>query len=73
MQCKKDGLVIIRHNNLADEWGDLCAAATTLSAVAHEPLINYGGLRTLTGAAAVETEDKEKERRKEEEMEDRKG
>ena len=73
MKYKKGGLVTIRHNHLADEWGDICAAAITLSAVAHETLINYGELRTVNGAAAVETEDKEKERRKEEEMEDRKG
>ena len=51
MKCKRGGLVTVRHNNVADEWGALYAAALTPSAVAHEPLINYDGRRMVKGGA----------------------
>jgi len=40
--CKKGGLVVIRHNDLAAEWHELCATALTPSAVSDEPLIHTG-------------------------------
>ena len=67
LKFKKVGLITIRHNNVAYEWGDLCASDLTPSAVSHEPLTNYGGLWTVTGETAVETEEDDTERRKEEE------
>ena len=52
LAVKKFGLVTIRHNDVVDELGSLCASAITPSAVTHKPLINYGGKRTVTGATA---------------------
>ena len=43
MYFNKLGLVIIRHNDMTDKWGALCATDITPSDVAHESLINYGG------------------------------
>jgi hypothetical protein len=40
LSCKKGGLVIIRHNEIRDELGALCAQALTNSAIRDEPLIN---------------------------------
>jgi hypothetical protein len=40
--CKKGGLVLLRHNDVAAEWHTLCAAALTPSAVSDEPLILTG-------------------------------
>jgi hypothetical protein len=42
MSCKKGGLVLLRHNDVADEWHHLCAQALTPSAVSDEPLIHRG-------------------------------
>jgi hypothetical protein len=42
MSCKKGGLVLLRHNNVAAEWHHLCAQALTPSAVSDEPLIHRG-------------------------------
>jgi len=42
LTCKKGGLVVIRHNDLAAEWHELCATALTPSAVSDEPLIHTG-------------------------------
>ena len=39
LQCKKGGLVILRHNEVRDEIAALAAAALTPSAVRTEPLI----------------------------------
>ena len=40
LNCKKDGLVILRHNELRDQLAALAAAAFTPSAVRLEPKIN---------------------------------
>jgi hypothetical protein len=40
MQCKKGGLVTIRHNDLRDTYHHLCAQAHKPSAVIGEPLIH---------------------------------
>jgi hypothetical protein len=42
MSCKKGGLVLLRHNDVAAEWHHLCAKALTPSAVSDEPLIHTG-------------------------------
>jgi hypothetical protein len=42
MSCKKGGLVLLRHNDVAAEWHHLCAQALTPSAVSDEPLIHSG-------------------------------
>ena len=42
MSCKKGGLVLLRHNDVAAEWHHLCAQALTPSAVSDEPLIHRG-------------------------------
>jgi hypothetical protein len=48
LTCKKGGLVLLRHNDLAAEWHELCATALTPSAVSDEPLIHSG--RVTQGA-----------------------
>jgi hypothetical protein len=40
MSCKKGGLVMLRHNDVAAEWHHLCAQALTPAAVTDEPLIH---------------------------------
>jgi hypothetical protein len=42
MSCKKGGLVLLRHNDVAAEWHSLCASALSASAVSDEPLILTG-------------------------------
>jgi hypothetical protein len=42
LSCKRGGLVLLRHNDVAAEWHQLCAAALTPSAVSDEPLILSG-------------------------------
>jgi hypothetical protein len=42
MTCKKGGLVLLRHNDVAAEWHHLCALALTPAAVSDEPLIHTG-------------------------------
>ena len=39
MSCKKGGLILQRHNDVAAEWGHLCGQALTPSCVSDEPLI----------------------------------
>ena len=39
MSCRKGGLILQRHNDLAAEWGQLCGQAFTPSTVSDEPLI----------------------------------
>ena len=39
MSCRKGGLILQRHNDIATEWGQLCAQALTPSVVTDEPLI----------------------------------
>jgi hypothetical protein len=40
MTCKKGGLVMLRHNDVAAEWHHLCAQALTPAAITDEPLIH---------------------------------
>jgi hypothetical protein len=42
MSCKKGGLVLIRHNDVKDEWNHLCSQAFTPSNVSDEPFILSG-------------------------------
>ena len=42
MSCKKGGLILLRHAELAQEWHTLCAQALTPTAVSDEPLISQG-------------------------------
>ena len=51
-QCKIGGLITLRHNILAYDWGDLCGKALTPSAVSDEPRINTGRLLTGRGGGA---------------------
>jgi hypothetical protein len=56
MTCKKGGLVMLRHNNVAAEWHHLCAQALTPSAVSDEPLIHRGRDGNAGANAAGEEE-----------------
>ena len=40
--CKKGGLILHHHDDVADEWGEMCARALKPSAVADKPLIHTG-------------------------------
>ena len=40
LSCKKGGLVVARHNEVAGEWHTLCARALTAAAASDEPLIH---------------------------------
>jgi hypothetical protein len=42
MSCKKGGMVLLRHNDVAAEWHHLCAQTLTPAAVSDEPLIHQG-------------------------------
>ena len=42
MSCKKGGLILLRHSDLANDWNELCAHALSPSAVSDEPLIHNG-------------------------------
>ncbi len=55
LTCKKGGLVLLRHNDVAAEWHHLCAQALTPSAVSDEPLIHSGrdSTGTSTNSAAI--------------------
>ena len=53
LQCKKGSIITIFHNDVSDGWGALCDSALTPSIVYHEPLINYGGKRTVMGATVA--------------------
>eukprot|EP00804_Cyclotella_cryptica_P017223 CCRYP_013149-RE/>CCRYP_013149-RE protein AED:0.29 eAED:0.33 QI:0/-1/0/1/-1/1/1/0/324 len=51
LNCKKGGLVSLRHNDVRDEWAHLCGLALGESLVTTEPLIFYGdGMRTQPGS-----------------------
>ena len=40
LTCKKGGLILLRHNDVAAEWHSMCAAAFTPSAVSNKLLIH---------------------------------
>ena len=73
LHCKRGGLVTVCHNDVSAEWGTLCAAALTSLAVAHKPLINYGGRLTVKGRATAEAENEELDSQKDMEREERQG
>ena len=55
LNCKKGGLIDIRHDEAQAEWHELCARAHTPSAVSDEPLIHSGqdvprGARAAAGS-----------------------
>jgi hypothetical protein len=52
--CKTGGLVIIRHNEIADELADLASKALTPSAVRDKPSIYHHG-RAAAKVPAEET------------------
>ena len=54
MSCKKGGLVVQRHNDVAAEWHHLCAQALQPSAVSGEPLIHTGRGVQNAGVTGVE-------------------
>lgn len=39
MSCKKGGLVLLRHNDVAAEWSQLCLQALSKGAISDEPII----------------------------------
>ena len=39
MSCRKGGLIIQRHNDLVNTWGQLCSQALTPTSVSDEPII----------------------------------
>jgi hypothetical protein len=53
MSCAKGGLVLLRHNDIAAEWGSLCAQALTHSAVSAEPLIHSRRDVVVAGATGA--------------------
>eukprot|EP00804_Cyclotella_cryptica_P022225 CCRYP_020341-RA/>CCRYP_020341-RA protein AED:0.41 eAED:0.41 QI:0/0/0/0.66/0/0/3/0/301 len=51
LNCKKGGLVSLRHNDKRDEWAHLCGLAVGESRVTTKPLIFYGdGMGTQPGS-----------------------
>ena len=42
LKCKKGGLILIHHNDVAYEWGAVWAAALTPKVVYQKPIINHG-------------------------------
>ena len=42
MQCRKGGLVVVRHKDVSDELGELHEVALTPKNVSHKTLIIYG-------------------------------
>jgi hypothetical protein len=53
LSCKVGGLVHIRHDDVAQEFGFLCGKAFKPSRVSYEPLINTRGAPNATNAAAT--------------------
>ena len=56
MTCHKGGFISIRHNELADEWSDLCSKAFKSHNVRDEPLIHSGRGPVMTQTASGTTE-----------------
>ena len=54
MSCKKGGLILQRHNDLAAEWGHLCGQALTPSCVSDEPLIQQSRDVRVAGSERTE-------------------
>ena len=56
MSCKKGGLVMLRHNDVAAEWHHLCAQGLTPAAITDEPLNHTCRDVQQTGARGTEPE-----------------
>jgi hypothetical protein len=54
MSCRKGGLILQRHNDIAAEWGSLCSQAHTSSCVSDEPLIHSSRDVQVAGADRTE-------------------
>ncbi|EJK54589.1 hypothetical protein THAOC_25766 [Thalassiosira oceanica] len=48
LTCKTGGLVVLRHDDCRDEFGDIASKATTPSRVTTESLIQYAGNEPVT-------------------------
>ena len=53
LSCAKGGLVLIRHNTSAGEWGNLCGKGHLPSSVSHEPFIKFSGTQAERDARAA--------------------
>jgi hypothetical protein len=51
LNCRKGGLVTMRHDDVRDEWAHLCGCALTKARVRTEPKIFYGAELTATTSA----------------------
>jgi hypothetical protein len=49
MSCRKGGLIIQRHNDLVNTWGQLCGQALTPSTVTDKPLIQQSRDMPMAG------------------------
>ena len=59
LSCPQGGLVLIRHNDYAKDWGAMGYQGLTTSAISYKPHINSSmvqGERTRTGAQKTEGE-----------------
>ena len=54
MSCRKGGLILHRHNDMANTWGHLCGQAHTPSTVSDETLINSSQDVPLDGTNRTE-------------------
>ena len=54
MSCRKGGLILLRHNDLAAEWGHMCGQARSKSAVHDEPLIHNSRDVQIAGSTRTE-------------------
>jgi hypothetical protein len=56
MTCKKEGLILLHHNDLLLEWQELCVQTLSPSAVSDKPLIHNGQGFQEGGAGVQHTE-----------------
>ena len=54
-QCKIGGLITLRHNILANDWGDHCGKDLNPSAVSDKPIIHTGRLLSGRGEVSMRT------------------
>lgn len=64
LSCKAGGLVHVRHDDVADEFGHLCGLAFKPSRVTHEPLINSGTICEAEEAVARRLQDELRRQRR---------
>jgi hypothetical protein len=53
LTCSRGGLITLRHNDVAKEWGHLCSVAYTPAAISDEPRIHTGRDGGNVAAAAA--------------------